>query len=76
MRDIPKIQCEEPTVNDHTIQDAIFNTREPTQDNILNGKVVIITPEGSSWNPYCKSYADNEDALTNAVGDLLPSHTS
>ena len=88
VRDIPKIQCGEPTVDDHTIQDAetglfiplsldgifsIFNTQEPTQDDILNGKVVIITPEGSSWNPYCESYADNKDAMTNAVGDLLPS---
>ena len=33
----------------------------------------MITQEGSSWNPYCESYADNEDAMTNAVGDLLPS---
>ena len=87
VRDTPKIQCKEPTVDDHTIQDAdtglfiplsldgtfsIFNTREPTQDDILNGTVVIITPEGS-WNPYCESYADNESAMTNAVGDLLPS---
>ena len=39
----------------------------------LNGNVVVITLEGSSWNPYCDSYAENEDSMTNAVGDLLPS---
>ena len=33
----------------------------------------IITPEGLSWNPYCESYADNENAMTNAIGELLPS---
>lgn len=85
VRDIPNIQCEEPIVDDHIIEDAdtglfiplsldetfsIFNTRKPTQDDVLNGKVVIITPEGSSWNPYCESYADNEDAMTNAVCNL------
>ena len=76
VRDVPKTQCEEPTVDDHMIQDtesgifiplslygtfSTFNTRKPTQDDILNGTVVVITPEGSSWNPYCDSYAENED---------------
>ena len=66
VRDVPKIQCDEPTVDDHTIQDTetglfiplsldetfpTFNTREPTQDDLLNGTVVVITPEGLSWNP-------------------------
>ena len=78
----------EPTADDHTIQDtesglfiplsldgtfSTFNTRKHTDDDILNGIVVVITPEGSSWNPYCDSYDENKDSMTNAVGDLLPS---
>jgi hypothetical protein len=88
VREVPKTQCKEPTVDDHTIQEtesglfiplsldgtfSTFDTRKPTDVDIVNGTIVVITPEGSSWNPYCDSYADNEDSMTNAVGDLLPS---
>ena len=31
-----------------------------------------MTPEGVTWEPYDKSYADNEPALTNNKGEMLP----
>ena len=77
---------EEMTEDVHTIQDlesglfiplslqgtfSVFNSRKPTDDNILVGEPVFITPEGSFWNPHCESFADNEASLMNYRGEML-----
>ena len=42
---------------------SCFSTRMPTPDEILEptSRVVVITPEGASWNPQCTSYQLNEE---------------
>ena len=42
---------------------SCFSTRMPTPDDILDpaSQVVVITPEGASWNPQCTSYQFNEE---------------
>ena len=70
----------------HTIQDlnsglfiplslqgtfSVFNSRKPTDDDILVVEAVFITPEGSFWNPHCESFADNEASLSNHRGEVL-----
>ena len=75
------------TEEDHTIQEketglfitmhlqsifSYFPTRKPDEEDIEDGVVVFITPEGVTWEPYDESYADNEAALTNKKGEMLP----
>jgi hypothetical protein len=82
----PKIHCEEPTEDDHTIQDpktglfielkldgcfSYFNSRKPTHDDLLEAEVVVITPEGTSWNPHSEHYALNEDTFTDFEGNMM-----
>ena len=31
---------------------------------------VFITPDSDDWNPHCKSFAKNENAITNFEGDI------
>ena len=88
LKDVPKIHCDDPTDDDHTIQDletgmfipleldgvfSVFNTRAPEPDDLENGIIVTITPEGRNWNPYCEVYAENEASMTDNRGDILPS---
>ena len=88
LKDVPKIHCDDPNDDDHTIQDletgmfirleldgvfSVFNTtRAPEPDDLENGIVVIIIPEGRNWNPYCEVYAENEASITNNRGEVLP----
>ena len=42
---------------------SLFSTQMTTPDEILDpaSQVVVITPEGSSWNPQCTFYQFNEE---------------
>jgi hypothetical protein len=86
VNDKPKIQCDNPTVNDHTIQDpntglfielnldgvfSYFNTRRPTHDDLINAEAVVITPEGTSWNPHSEHYSINENTYTDFEGNMM-----
>lgn len=59
------------------LNDALkhYCTKLPVIMNIFNRKIaIIITPKGPFQNLYHReSYADDEDAIANAIGDLLPS---
>ena len=63
------------TEEDHTIQDretglfitmqirstfSYFPTRIPFDDDFEDGVVVVITPEGPSWDAYDETFANNE----------------
>ena len=63
------------TEEDHTIQDretglfitmqirstfSCFPTRIPFDDDFEDGVVVVITPEGPSWDAYDETFANNE----------------
>ena len=45
-----------------------FKTRTPDEDNVMDGVVVVMTPEGETWEPYDESYVENERSLTNTKG--------
>ena len=50
---------------------SVFDTRIPNNSDFENyTDPVVITPEGRTWNPYCESFAKNEDAFTD-YGDIL-----
>ena len=49
---------------------SYFSTRKPDEEDIEDGVVVVVTPEGAIWEPYDKSYASNEAALTNHKGKM------
>ena len=53
-----------------------FSTQIPTPDKILDpdSQVVVIKPEGASWNPQCNFYQLNEEAHTNYYGNLSQPH--
>ena len=48
----------------------------PTPDEILDpaSRVVVITPEGASWNPQCTSYQLNELNDIDYYGHLTQPH--
>ena len=73
------------TEEDHTIQDretglfitmqirstfSYFPTRMPFDDDFKDGVVLVITPEGRSWNVYDETFANNERSMTNRKGEL------
>ena len=89
VNDVLKVHwIQEMTEDVHTIQElesglfiplrlqgtfSVFDSRKPSEQDITDDELVFITPEGSSWNPHCESYADNEASLTNFRGEVLAS---
>ena len=75
------------TEEDHTIQErdtgyfitmqlqsifSYFPMRIPLEDNIEDGVVVVMTPEGATWDAYDQNFADNKRSMTNKKGELCP----
>ena len=78
VNDVPKQHCDQLTNDSHTIQDLTaglkiqlklegifsgFCTRKPTEEEMMNGIVIPITPEGISWDPNSLHSAHNEDTM-------------
>ena len=54
---------------------SYFPTQKPDEKDTEDDVVVVITPEGTIWEPYDKSYVSNEAALTNSKGEMqLPKY--
>jgi hypothetical protein len=84
VRDTPKIQIAEPTVEDHTIsfQDfriplslwgifSYFPTSAPTNKEIEEcDDVYLITPNGV-WNPHSEAYSANEEGMLDWEGNMV-----
>ena len=51
---------------------SFFHTRKPTLDEVQGCRKIIMTPDSSSWDPYCTSFALNEESMTNHKGNLQP----
>ena len=75
------------TEEDHTIQDhdtglfitmqirstfSYFPTKKIFDEDFEDGVLVVITPEGASWDVYNQTFADNERSITNKKGELRP----
>ena len=83
-----KIHCGDAvTEEDHTIQESAtglfitlqlrsifsyFPSRKPNDDDLEDGVIVVMTPEGLTWDAYDQNFADNERSLTNKKGALRP----
>lgn len=50
---------------------SFFRTRRPAKDEVFGCSKVFMTPDSSTWDPYCSSYAANERAMTDCHGDIL-----
>ena len=86
VNDVPKIHVPDPCVTDHAITfDAatglriplqlsgifsFFPTRAPTNDEILAGDPIFLTPDGDQWNPYSDHFAANEDSMLDWEGNI------
>ena len=85
LNDVPKFQCKDLTVEDHTISFetcelripmqlngtfSYFHTRTPTSEELIGRDKVFITPDSSDWNPHCLSFERNERAMLNYEGEL------
>ena len=51
---------------------SYFPTRKPDEEDIKDGVVVVMTPEGAVWEPYDESYTSNEASLTYHMGEIRP----
>ena len=86
MNDVPRQYCDQLTNDSHTIQDLTtglkiqlklegifsgFYTRKPTEEEMMNGIVIPITPEGISWDPNSLHFAHNEDTMVDEQGELV-----
>ena len=86
VRDTPKIHVKEPTVEYHSIYfsdeslritlslNGIFSsfpTRRPTTKYLIDKIPVLITPEGTTWNPHSNLYKKNEDLHPDWKGEIL-----
>ena len=85
VNDVPKIHCESPEIEDHSISfegtelliplqlDGIFSyfhTRTPTTKELHECEKVFISPDSSDWNPHCKSYERNERSMLDFEGNM------
>jgi len=85
VHDTPKIQCDGPTEEDHSIYFpdtekriplslwgvfSYFPTSKPTADEMMDtDDVYLLTP--SRWNPHCDSYATNEENMLDWQGNMI-----
>jgi len=85
VNDVPKIQCEDPAVDDHCIPFddsdlwiplhlnsvfSCFHMRVPTERELHECEKVSLTPDASDWNPHCNSYEQNERSMLDFEGNL------
>jgi hypothetical protein len=86
VRDVPKIHCESPTTQDHSISFknheltiplrlhgtfSYFNHRMPLSDELHGCDKIFLSPDSTFWNPHCDSFAMNERSITNYDGSIM-----
>lgn len=84
--DAPKIHVKNPTVNDHSLFFpgvdvrislslmgifSYFPSRTPTRTELEECTVLLMTPDGSSWNPHSDVYARNEENMLDWNGNMV-----
>ena len=89
INDVPKSQCDNPTVSHHCISFkqcelkiplqlngifSFFHHRVPTPSELEGCDKVFITPDSDSWNPHCESFARNEQSMMDFDGNIAASH--
>ena len=51
---------------------SYFPSRRPSEKDIEDGVIVVITPEGATWEPYDLNFAANKASMTNNKGEMRP----
>ena len=89
VNDKPKIHCDDPSIEDHSIycHDAdlriplqlhgifsYFHTRMPTSEELQSCDKMLITPDSITWDPYSTHFANNEDSMTDWEGNMYDKH--
>ena len=84
--DVPKIHCEDPTIEYHCIwfknsylkipmqlsgTFSYFYSRLTTVDQLYSCDKVFITPDSSDWHPHCLSFEQNERSILNFEGEIV-----
>ena len=86
LNEVPKIQVEDPTEDDHAILFeetgfriplslwgifSYFPTTKPTHDELVEpAEVYLLTP--TRWNPHSDAYARNEEMMLDWEGNVRP----
>ena len=88
VNDIPKIQCTNPSINDHCIRFkdhelrihlqlhrifSFFHVHMPLVHELHECDKNFLTPDSSDWNPHCVSFENNERFMINFDGELVTS---
>jgi hypothetical protein len=86
LNETPKIQCEDPSVDDHSlyIKDinlrihlhlhgiiSYFTTRKPTKDEIHSLPWIHLTPDAPSWDPHTTVYERQEAQMLDFEGQII-----
>jgi hypothetical protein len=87
VNDVPKIQVDDPTEQDHAIifkrQELLiplglvgifsyFVSRAPTEKQVLESDdVFLLTPDAENWNPHSDAYARNEENMVDWEGNMV-----
>ena len=86
VNEVAKIHLRSPSTKDHAIVvpevdliislqlDGIFlffHSRYPTVDEINHAPPLLFTPDLAEWNPYSDHFAQNEEAVTDHIGDVI-----
>ena len=86
VNDVPKIHCDDPTVDGHSTlfpkanlriplqligTFSYFHTQMPTATELYDCDKLFIIPDTSDWNPYCLSFERYERAMLNYEGELV-----
>ena len=85
VKDTPKIQIDDPSIEDHSIYfketglriplslDGVFSyfpTNKPSEEKLMESEdIYLLTPE--HWNPNSMAYAKNEESMLDWEGNLV-----
>ena len=89
VNDVPKIQCQDPSIDDHCISFSTcdlriplqlmgvfsyFHSRKPLPQELFDKDKIFLTPDSNNWNPHCLSFEQNERTMLNYEGELNEPH--
>ena len=86
LNETPKIQCDDPSIDDHSLYIkemnirihlhlhgivSYFTTRKPTQDEIHSLPWVHLTPDAPEWDPHTSVYERQEAQMLDFEGQII-----
>lgn len=83
---VAKIHVSDPSISDHSIyfKDhdlriplalwgifSYFPTRKPTEQDMEDCELILLSPDGPEWNPHSDVFACNEEKFLDWRGDII-----